>query len=1020
MSPTVLHPVDNQSRAAAFVALWPRKPKSDPAAQSFMQRAKQELGLDLQHVIIVQLWTFSRQLDADVQKRFIESVLQDPVLQNNSLNQALPAQDLNRFILVQTHHGVRDDEQAIAQQVLWDMQSDCECESESQNQSLALSHLYLLQTRAADRDLQRLAQAYLANPILHQIDVGDLPHWTSRLMPIVAIANEKQDSAVAASFVPISLDLDDRHLEQLSRQRVWALNLDELHSIRDHFRQQDRQQWRRQHQLPAEPTDCEMEVFAQSWSEHCKHKEFNARIEDHDLDTGERSKIDGLLKTYVRGATGKIQHALEQADNNWLVKAFDDNAGVVRIDAERLFVWKVETHNSPSALDPYGGALTGILGNNRDPLGTGRGGAQLLFNTDVLCFGFPDDDKALFPGQLHPRRVLRGVRQGIEDGGNKSGIPTINGALLFDDSYRGKPLVFCGTGGIMPSDYAGKKSWIKEIRPGDHVVMAGGRVGRDGIHGATFSSQQLGPDAPQTAVQIGSPFTQKKLADFMHVAASQGLIRCSTDNGAGGLASSLGELAPLSGGVEIDLAKVPLKYPGLKAWEILVSESQERMSLAIDPACLRALFDLAEEYEVELSDLGLFNRSGRFDVFYQQTLIAALELEFLHQGLAQKQLRSEWSKPSLKPAKLPKDLNLAKILLKLLASPNICSREPLLRQFDHEVKGRSVVKAFMGPTGQAPQDASLMRLDVEGFAGIAVSNGIMPRYGLLDPYAMSAGSFDKAVRQIIAIGGQLPNPKDPKAPWWSACDNFCMPDVVYDPDANPDGPRKLATLLRMARALYDSATAYGVPLTSGKDSMKNDLRYADQKISVLPTVLYSIAAGFTDIRQAVTTDFKAPGDVIFLLGKSYDELGGSAFLQLFDQLGHKVPQVRFSQARSLYQKIAAANQQGLIESCHDLGLGGLAVALVECCIGSGLGADIHLAATDPDPLVPLFSESHSRFVISVKQENVDKFTALLKDQATELGRVGAVFSLDIKHRGQSLIQLDLEQAKNSWLAGPSL
>lgn len=996
--------------SAHDVLIWPRETDRDPTSQRLLQRARQELSLDFHKLLVVKCWSFAEEIDAELQQRFVAEVLQDPVLQASSLHRDVPVDHFSHFILVNTRPGVRDDEQDLARDLLNEMAHS----TKEQAPTLALRHLYFIKTEHTAQDLRKFAQAYLANPILQHIESGSIQDLSSHLHSMHKSATTTPLLPQARPVQAISLDLEDPDLLRLSKQRVWALNLDELKTIRAHFTESKNKRWRNQHGLPADPTECELEVFAQSWSEHCKHKEFNARIEDIDLDTGERSQIDGLLNSYVRAATTEIQQQLEQANNNWLLKVFDDNAGVVRIDKKQLFVWKVETHNSPSALDPYGGALTGILGNNRDPLGTGRGGAKLLFNTDVLCFGHIDDDKSLFPGQLHPRRVLRGVRQGIEDGGNKSGIPTINGALIFDDSYRGKPLVFCGTGGIMARQYKGQDSWVKEILPGDHVVMAGGRVGRDGIHGATFSSQELGPEAPQSAVQIGSPFTQKKLADFLHDATGQGLIRCTTDNGAGGLASSVGELAPLSGGVEIDLAKVPLKYPGLQPWEILVSESQERMTLAVAPDLLDALFGLAKEYEVELSDLGVFNDSGRFDVYFHQTMHAALNLDFLHHGLPQKQLRSEWSKPALKPYNTLKELDFSRILTKLLASPNICSREPLLRQFDHEVKGRSVVKAFMGPSGHAPQDAALMRLDLDGFAGIAVSNGIMPRYGLLDPYAMSTGSFDKAVRQIMAIGGQLPNPSDPHAPWWSACDNFCMPDVVYDPVANPDGPRKLGALVRMARGLYDSATAYGVPLTSGKDSMKNDLRHKDEKVSVMPTVLYSIAAGFSDIRRAVTTDFKAAGDVIFLLGQSYDELGGSAFLQLFDQLGQNAPQVRFAQARKLYQQLALATQQGLIESCHDLGLGGLAVALAESCIGSGFGAEILLPQSDLSPAEQLFSESHSRFVMSTNRENTNKIKLLFKQNAQQLGFVSSRAIIEIKQCKQNLLQLDLSQAERAW------
>ena len=424
-----------------------------------------------------------------------------------------------------------------------------------------------------------------------------------------------------------------------------------------------------------------------------------------------------------------------QADGaDWLVKVFADNAGVVRIDDERLFVFKVETHNTPSALDPYGGAITGILGNNRDPLGTGKGGGRLLFNTDVLCFGPPDYSAPLLTGQLHPQRVFAGVRRGIEDGGNKSGIPTVNGAIVFDDRYAGKPLVFCGTGSVMPAAYRGRPSWEKEAAPGDLIVMAGGRVGKDGIHGATFSSVEIDQHSPRQAVQIGSPITQKFVADFMEVACAEGLVSCATDCGAGGLSSSVGELAIISGGARVQLEAVPLKYAGLRPWEIFLSEAQERMTLVVAPQHWDRLAELAAEHEVELTDIGAFTATGVLEVAFGESPVACLDLEFLHHGVPRKHLEAEWIPPTVAEPALPPDLDHGDTLLRLLGTLDICSREPVIRQYDHEVKGKTVVKPLMGPSGVAPQDAAVLRLDFDDYRGIAVSCGIAPRYGDIDAY----------------------------------------------------------------------------------------------------------------------------------------------------------------------------------------------------------------------------------------------------------------------------------------------
>ncbi|WP_375433768.1 AIR synthase-related protein, partial [uncultured Hymenobacter sp.] len=761
----------------------------------------------------------------------------------------------------------------------------------------------------------------------------------------------------------------------------------------------------------------ELEILAQTWSEHCKHKEFSAVIKYKDADTGEEQEIDGLFKTYIKNATSEVDRQLRANGNDWLIKVFSDNAGAVRINPESLFVWKVETHNSPSAIDPYGGAITGILGNNRDPLATGIGGARLLFNTNVLCFGNPEFNGTLLSNQLHPRRIFEGVRKGIEDGGNKSGVPTVNGAIVFDDRYAGKPLVYCGTGAVMPMQLAGLDSWEKNIDAQDRIIMAGGRVGKDGIHGATFSSIELDETSPATAVQIGSPITQKLAMDFLVLATRRGLIKCSTDNGAGGLSSSIGELATISGGAVVELEKVPLKYPGLRPWEIFVSESQERFSLAVEPAKMDELLALGREMEVELTDIGYFTADGYLDVRFDGDSVARLNMEFLHNGVPRKVLEAEWSNPQASEPTLPATIDYTDVLARLLGSLNICSRESVIRQYDHEVKGRTIIKPLMGATGQAPQDAAVVRFNFDSWEGVAVSNGILPRFGDLDAYHMSAGAFDEAVRQIVAVGGKLPNLSYGDGNFWSVNDNFCVPDSVYDATTNPDGKLKLAKLVRMCEALRDATAAYCIPLTSGKDSMKNDFKADGVKISVPPTVLYSMTAKIEDVRQTVTSDFKQADDVIYLLGETYDELGGSEFYQLFGELGANVPQVRFDKAKELYTLMGQANDQHLIQSCHDLSDGGLAVALAEATFGHGYGATVDLPEGQPVQ-VQLFSESHSRFVATVAPEDVVAFEQHFGARATRLGVVTPDSQLTVRHAGQPVIAASTAVLRHDWTNGP--
>jgi phosphoribosylformylglycinamidine synthase len=615
---------------------------------------------------------------------------------------------------------------------------------------------------------------------------------------------------------------------------------------------------------------------------------------------------------------------------------------------------------------------------------------------------------------------MDGVVAGIEAGGNKSGVPTVNGSIVFDERFGGKPLVYCGTGGIMPYDYKGKNSWEKPIDAGDHIIMAGGRVGKDGIHGATFSSIEIDEHSPMSAVQIGSPITQKKVYDFMLIAAREGLLKTSTDNGAGGLSSSIGELAQIPGGAIIHLDRVPLKYAGLRPWEIFVSESQERMTLVVEEHNLAQLFELAKLMEVELTDIGIFTDSGFLDILYNEEKVAYIQMHFLHEGVPQKVMYAEWDALNLEEPQLPQNLNYSETLLKLLGSLNICSREHIIRQYDHEVKGKTIVKPLMGPHGKAPQDAGVMRFGFETYEGLAISNGILPRYGDIDAYEMSAGAFDEAIRQIISVGGRLPNMESGDGIFWSVNDNFCVPDSVFDEVGNPDGKQKLAKLVQICDALYDIATYFDIPLTSGKDSMKNDYKADGQKISVPPTILYSMTAKIDDVRKTVSSEFKAAGDLVYQLGETYDELGASEFYAMHGQLGANVPKVRKEAAKELYLKVMEANSQGLIESSHDLSDGGLAVALAESAFGAALGAELNLDTLSENLSneVLLFAESHSRFVVSIRPENKARFEQIMGKRAFHLGKVGGT-QLSIARNNQNLIQTKVDAMQKAWSAGLS-
>ncbi|WP_051718335.1 AIR synthase-related protein [Hymenobacter sp. IS2118] len=981
----------------------------DGDGQRVTEAAARHLGLATGRVRSAALYTVRYPLSEPQLHDFATRCLADPVLHDVRLNELTGAEGYATYILVARRPGVTDDEGTSAQNALADILNE---PLDVHTQHIFSKKLYLLEHDLPETDLRRIAEELLGNKLINWLEVGRVADGIRDYTP------RPGGGAEAITEVVSLTGLSDAELVQLSKANIYALNLEEMRAVRDYFAAPETQAERQAANLPADPTDCELEIIAQTWSEHCKHKEFSALINYKDLETGEEKQVDSLFKTYIKDATAEVDRQLRANGNDWLVKVFSDNAGAVRINADSLFVWKVETHNSPSAIDPYGGAITGILGNNRDPLATGIGGARLLFNTNVLCFGNPEFDGQLLTGQLHPRRILEGVRKGIEDGGNKSGVPTVNGAIVFDDRYAGKPLVYCGTGAVMPMQFAGKDSWEKNIDAGDRIIMAGGRVGKDGIHGATFSSIELDETAPATAVQIGSPITQKLAMDFLLLAARRGLLKCSTDNGAGGLSSSVGELAGISGGAVVELEKVPLKYPGLRPWEIFVSESQERFTLVVEPGKMAEITALGQEMEVELTDIGHFTSDGFLDVRFDGAPVARLNMHFLHEGVPRKILAAEWAKPAAAEPEIPAATDYTETLMQLLGSLNICSRESVIRQYDHEVKGRTIVKPLMGATGQAPQDAAVVRFNFESWEGVAVSNGIIPRYGDLDAYDMSAGSFDEAVRQIIAVGGKLPNLTPGDGIFWSVNDNFCVPDSVYDATSNPDGKQKLAKLVRMCEALRDATAAYCIPLTSGKDSMKNDFKAGGVKISVPPTVLYSMTAKMEDVRRAITSDFKQADDVVYLLGETHDELGGSEFYALHGQLGANVPKVDFARAKELYILIGEANDQQIIQSCHDLSDGGLAVALAETTFGYGYGAEIDLPAAGLPLMQQLFSESHSRFVATVAPEDVVAFESILEGRATRLGRVTANGELTVRYAGQTVLAAHTAALRAAWTNGP--
>ncbi len=972
----------------------------DGPGKRIRNRIFQEMGIDLDAVRILSTYLIQIDLARDSFERMVMDTFFDPVVQEISIDRPL-RDDADVWVEVGFKPGVTDNVGKTAREVILDYLG----RPLKKGENVFTATTYLLYGKVDSELAGRIARRILGNPLIHRFIIfprDELEEYREALrsLPVVKLKAK-------ADVERFDLSLSPQELMRLSKERVLALTLREMEAIRDEMNRPEVWEKRRRFGLDHRVTDVELEAIAQTWSEHCKHKIFNAKIRY--TENGRTEMVDSLFDTYIRGTTRKVRAS--KGEKDICVSVFTDNAGVIRFDDANNLVFKVETHNSPSALDPYGGALTGIVGVNRDPFGTGLG-ARLVANTDIFCFADPRYDKPIPEGILHPKKIYEGVREGVEHGGNKSGIPTVNGAVVFEERFLGRPLVFCGTCGIMPSRINGRPSHEKEIRPGDRIVMVGGRIGADGIHGATFSSEELSETSPVTAVQIGDPITQKKMFDFLLKARDRGLYRALTDNGAGGLSSSVGEMAQLSGGAELTLEKAPLKYPGLRPWEILVSEAQERMTVAVPPEKLQAFLALSEKMGVESTDLGQFTDSGYFHVLFNGETVAYLDMEFFHHGLPTMELEAEWHPPRIEVRQRPGKEDLKAILLRLMGSLNICSKESIIRQYDHEVQGGSVIKPLMGSENDGPSDAAVLRPLLDSMAGVVLSNGICPKYSDYDTYWMAACAVDEAIRNAVCVGC------DPDH--MAALDNFCWCDPIVS-ETNPDGKYKLAQLVRANRALFDVLPVYGVPLISGKDSMKNDVVVQGRKISIPPTLLVSIIGRIPDVRNAVSMDVKEPGDLIYVLGMTYPELAGSEYYGAYGVRGGNVPKVDAATARRRYQKVFAAMGKGLVRSCHDCSDGGLAVALVEKALAGGFGLEIDCVRVPaegcggPDEL--LFSESQSRLVVSVSPQKKEAFEKHFENENVAwIGRVRNDRIITFTEGSTPLFTVTCEESKQAWQA----
>ncbi|MFN9721152.1 MAG: phosphoribosylformylglycinamidine synthase subunit PurL [Planctomycetota bacterium] len=784
--------------------------------------------------------------------------------------------------------------------------------------------------------------------------------------------------------------MNDDELMVLSRKGQLYLSLAEMKTVQAHYQSLER-----------DPTDIELETIAQTWSEHCSHKTLGGRI--HYVETSDGRVVrdihfTSMLKETIFAATVEIRQKLGADD--WCVSVFKDNAGIVKFDDRQNVCIKVETHNHPSAIEPYGGANTGLGGVIRDPLGTGLG-AKPVCNTDVFCFARPDyPSDQLPPGVLHPLAVMQGVVSGVRDYGNRMGIPTVNGAVCFDDRYLGNPLVYCGNVAMIPVDKCDK-----HVSPGDLIVAVGGRTGRDGIHGATFSSVELTEESEHIsggAVQIGNPVTEKMMMDVILAARDRGLYSAITDCGAGGFSSAVGEMGEETG-AEVWLDRAPLKYSGLSYTEIWISEAQERMVLAVPPEKWEEFRALCASEGVEATAIGQFTGTKQLVLKYGDHQVGTLSMDFLHNGrppVVREAVYDIRVVPDGKTRAARRDFT--EDLKKILSSLNVASKEWIIRQYDHEVQAGSVVKPLVGINNDGPSDAAVVRPDLTSRRGLVVSCGINPYFGDHDPYWMAASAIDESVRNCVAVGA---NPDR-----IAILDNFCW--------GNTERPETLGTLVRAAVGCQDIAVSYGTPFVSGKDSLNNEFSYEDattgrRTVAIPSTLLITALGQVDDVEQCVTMDLKGIGNLLYLIGETKDEMGGSHFNLINGIQGGAVPTVDKEQAPKVFRALHQAIKQGLILSCHDLSEGGLAVAAAEMAFAGGVGVELRLQDATA---VELFSESNTRFLIEVHESNAGCVESVFHGEFLQsLGRTtdGSRFHV-LNSSGDSVIHASLADLKSRW------
>jgi phosphoribosylformylglycinamidine synthase subunit PurSL len=968
----------------------------DSRREVFLKKIKESGFSNLEKVSVTNVYTVDKDF-SDESKNSIGKMLINPIIEDFSIGEPNDANSFDYAVEIGFLPGVTDN---LAHTVIESISDLLKVEFDVPTENVYSSQVLFLKGVSNAEEAEQIGWLF-GNALLNRIHVRDFDTFVATpgmdiVIPKVALGHTPQSDSV-------NLDISDDLLEIIGKKGIpngdgtyrgpLALRMSYLKTIQDYFKKEGRK-----------PTDIELEAIAQTWSEHCKHTIFADPIDEVE---------GGLYKSFIKKATQDIRAA--KGDKDFCVSVFTDNSGGIIFDENYLVTDKAETHNSPSALDPYGGAITGIVGVNRDALGFGMGSKPVM-NRYGYCFGDPETNPELYRGKdktnpmLSPRTIMDGVVRGVNNGANESGIPSPQGFVYFDDRYNGKPLVFVGTVGLIPRKVNGKDSSQKSALPGDRIVVAGGRVGLDGIHGATFSSEALDTGSPSTAVQIGDPITQRKLSDvIIKEARDMGFYNSITDNGAGGISCSIAEMAKECGGCDVELDKVPLKYPNLSPWEIWISESQERMTFSVPPEKVEAFIDLMARRGVEANDVGEFTDSGRCVVKYNGDKIVDLEMEFLHDGLPAEPLTTSYEKPvhPVPTFEQPSDMNAT--MLQMIQQKNVAGFRYISRQYDHEVQGGSVIKPLQGK-GLVNGTANVIRPLLESNKAVVTSQGINARYSDIDTYSMAAASIDDAIAAAVAAGGDVD--------YMAIMDNFCW--------CSSNEEQRLGELKAAAQACYDVAVAYGTPYISGKDSMFNDFKGFDKdgnpiKISIPPTLLVSALSVIPEATKAISMDFKNTGDLIYVLGDTNNELGAGEYFDMNNEVGNNVPQVNTTEAIARYRAIFKAAQQDLIASMISIEKGGLGVAAMKTVVASQLGATIDLSKLETTVTrddYALFSESKSRFLVSVSPTNQEAFEGLFS-KAHLIGEVSGDTSDEAQLNvlglsGDALINLSVQDVSKSY------